>query len=51
LRGAAPETGAHTGRPDQDSTHQNGPGTGGATENADGKPEHEGMHGGTRPKG
>ncbi len=35
---------AHTGRPDQDVTHQTGPGTGGATETAERTPEHEGMH-------
>jgi hypothetical protein len=42
---------AHTGRPDQDVTHQTGPGTGGATETAGRAPEHEGAHQGTRTKG
>lgn len=52
LKSAAPgEQAAHAGSPDQDVTHQTGPGTGGATENADRKPEHEGAHQGTRPKG
>jgi hypothetical protein len=51
LKNVTGDQAAHTGRPDQDVTHQTGPGTGGATENADGPPEHEGVHQGTRPKG
>jgi hypothetical protein len=51
LRNAAGDQAAHTGGPDQNVTHKTGPGTGGATENADGPPEHEGAHQGTRPKG
>ena len=43
---AAGDQAAHTGTPDQDVTHQTGPGTGGATETADRIPEHEGQ----RPK-
>ena len=42
---------AHTGRPDQDVTHQTGPGTGGATEDADRIVDHEGSHPSKRPKG
>ena len=48
---AAGDQAAHTGRPDQDVTHQTGPGAGGATETADRTPEHEGMHGGNSTKG
>jgi hypothetical protein len=42
---------AHTGRPDQDVTHQTGPGSGGATETAERMPEYEGTHGGNSAKG
>jgi hypothetical protein len=48
---AATDQAAHTGTPDQDVTHQTGPGTGGATETAGRAPEHEGAHQGTRTKG
>jgi hypothetical protein len=48
---AGADQAAHAGSPDQDVTHQAGPGTGGATETADRAPEHEGAHQGTRPKG
>ena len=51
LRNATGDQAAHTGRPDQDVTHQTGPGAGGATETADRTPEHEGMHGGNSTKG
>ena len=51
LRNATGDQAAHTGRPDQDVTHQTGPGAGGATESADRTPEHEGMHGGNSTKG
>ncbi len=42
---------AHTGTPDQDVTHQTGPGTGGATETAGRIPEHEGQHPSKSAKG
>ena len=51
LRNATGDQAAHTGRPDQDVTHQTGPGAGGATETAERTPEHEGMHGGNSTKG
>ena len=44
LKNVTGDQAAHTGRPDQDVTHQTGPGTGGATETAERTPEHEGMH-------
>jgi hypothetical protein len=46
-----PANDAVAGQADQDRTDLTGPGTGGATEGADRTPHHEGMHGGTRPKG
>ena len=51
LKSVTGDQAAHTGRPDQDVTHQTGPGTGGATETADRKQEHEGAHQGPRTKG
>ena len=51
LRDATGDQAAHAGGPDQDVTHQTGPGTGGATETADRTPAHEGAKPGTKPKG
>jgi outer membrane biosynthesis protein TonB len=44
------DTAAHTGTPDQDVTHQTGPGTGGATEGDDRVVEREGIHGSNTQK-
>jgi hypothetical protein len=48
---AAGDQAAHAGRPDQDVTHATGAGSGGATEEAERTPEHEGAHPGNSPKG
>jgi hypothetical protein len=50
LRTAGPDD-ATAGRPDQGQTDLTGPGTGGATQQPDRQPHHEGAHPGTRPKG
>jgi hypothetical protein len=42
---------AHSGAPDQDVTHQTGPGSGGATEGADRIVDREGIHSGDSAKG
>jgi hypothetical protein len=42
---------AHTGRPDQDVTHQTGPGSGGATEGSGRIVDREGIHSGDSAKG
>jgi hypothetical protein len=49
--GAAAPDEATTGTPDQDQTHETGPGTGGATEQAGRAPRHEGTHAGNSTKG
>jgi hypothetical protein len=51
LKDATGDQAAHAGGPDQDVTHQTGPGTGGATETAHRTPAQEGAHPGTKPKG
>lgn len=51
LRGSGGADEALAGRPDQGQTAQTGPGTGGATENDDRMPEHEGTHGSNSAKG
>ncbi|MBA2719606.1 MAG: hypothetical protein H0U52_10245 [Chloroflexi bacterium] len=48
--GEAPEE-AIAGRPDQDQTKLTGPGTGGATEQDERMPHHEGVHGSNSAKG
>lgn len=52
--GAVDQTGdpaAHSGAPDQDVTHQTGPGSGGATEGSDRVVDREGIHSGDSAKG
>jgi hypothetical protein len=51
LSGVVGDEAAHTGMPDQDVTHQTGPGTGGATEDADRIVDHEGTHPADSAKG
>jgi hypothetical protein len=48
---AAGDSGAHTGTPDQDVTHETGPGSGGATEGPDRIVDREGIHSGDSAKG
>jgi hypothetical protein len=48
---AAGDSSAHTGRPDQDVTHQTGPGSGGATEGSDRIVDREGIHSSDSAKG
>jgi len=46
----AEDAAAHTGQPDQDVTHETGPGTGGATEGNDRVVDREGIHGSSSQK-
>jgi hypothetical protein len=48
---ATGDAAAHSGAPDQDVTHQTGPGSGGATEGADRIVDREGIHSGDSAKG
>jgi hypothetical protein len=51
LKRSGDDQAAHSGRPDQDVTHQTGPGSGGATEGADRVVDREGIHPGDSAKG
>ena len=51
LLNTAADREAIAGRPDQDVTHDTGPGSGGATEQAEHRPHHEGAHPGKSTKG
>jgi hypothetical protein len=51
LTNATGDQGARAGSPDQDVTHQTGPGSGGATEEAERRPHHEGARPGNSTKG
>ena len=51
LKRPADDQAAHTGEPDQDVTHQTGPGTGGATEGDDRVVDREGIHSSDSAKG